>query len=166
MGTVMVLKNVKNKSGLQTVPKVDMLLCISAAVLLYCTLVKKGQMHACMLFAITFPSEIASCNCRARHINKNVSWVEGTLLSQLCQRCDCEMDKKCFHCIKNSLAPTGPVFLKLWSPGMTAWYLLARGQFRDLNTYNSYNVLTVKFRCPFFICFCLWLSQKHNTLLC
>lgn len=49
-------------------------------------------MHARMLFTITFPSEIASGNCRAQHINKNTSWVEGTLLSQLCQCCDCEME--------------------------------------------------------------------------
>lgn len=49
-------------------------------------------MHAHTLLAITFPSEIASGNCRAQHINKNVSWVEGTLLSQLCQRCVCEVE--------------------------------------------------------------------------
>lgn len=49
-------------------------------------------MHARTLLAITFPSEIAPGNCRAQHINKNVSWVEGTLLSQLCQRCVCEVE--------------------------------------------------------------------------
>lgn len=75
---------------MQRAPKVNVLLCISTAVLLYCTQVR--QMHACTLFAITFSSEIASGNCRAQHINKNVSWVEGTLLSQLCQRCDREVE--------------------------------------------------------------------------
>lgn len=45
-----------------------------------------------MLLAITLPSEIAPGKCREQHINKNISWAEGTLLSQLCQRCDCEME--------------------------------------------------------------------------
>lgn len=80
-------ENIKDDSG----PDVNVWLCISTALLLYCTQDENTQ-NAYALPAITLPSEIAPGNCRERHINKNISWAEGTLLSQLCQRCDCEME--------------------------------------------------------------------------
>lgn len=93
MGTVMVLKTLKT---ILDCKKLQKWMLYYAYLLQFCFTAPKSkirQMYACMLLAITFPSEIASSNCRAQHINKNVSWVKGILLSQLCQRCDCEMEK-------------------------------------------------------------------------
>lgn len=71
---------------------VNVWLCISTAVLLYCTQVE-NRGNTCIYVACNYlPSEVAPDNRRERHINKNISWTEGTLLSQLCQRCDCEME--------------------------------------------------------------------------
>lgn len=71
---------------------VNVWLCISTAVLLYCTQVENRGNTRIYIACNYLPSEVAPDNRREQHINKNISWTEGTLLSQLCQRCDCEME--------------------------------------------------------------------------
>lgn len=164
MDSLTVPKNIKNDSELQRRPEVNAWLCISAAVLLYCTQVV-NKANARTLFANTFPSETAFGNCRAQHINKNISWVEGTLLSQLCQRCDCEMENMVSLLQKFTRAHWGSVSQARLTRCDIPLPVVSSGSWNSILHFIL--ALTVNVVFPFlgFFFFPFCLSQKKNAAI-